>query len=469
MAHLKTLSTLVLSASLAGCLGLNDSNSSSDTASDDGGAIALPNTAISAALDYIDESLPEYGSAGSVAYLGSDLQRFFIRSARSLSPISMAYAAASASAGTSINTAWDGSGDSNLIAPPGGHPQDGEVVPGTSDPLDYITMKEYLGYQLRSDFSRESGDGGPYKPTLFGRFDSAISIVNILAELLPDGIVPGTSTVYITMDEEGNPVAAAETDEGAAPITLSVVDISADNDLYDVAIRVVSTAIDLDVRLWLTNTSSTLNFQQLEYQQVNNDDDGSIPIDAGDITRTSITTLNWNRTTGEMLFEYVSIDDDDNTTANGSVMRFYVAEEGGDAYLVAFEGDTAGDGSHNQYKAFSIATTGGDAATEALVSVNMQTSAKDDSDYHVSGSDFCVSMENGDAITGCTGLDGSALAMDTDFPAFISNVVAMNNADEVLEYLGLAAWTDITEPNLGSAPGYTGASDIGDGFAAPDI
>ncbi len=475
MNNSKWLSLLLIGCiALTGCL---DSDDDDDDADDDPigdsgelGAVTVPSTAINAALTYMDESLPEYGSASTVAYTKAQIQRFLVQSSRSWLPISTAHAAATATAGDTLTaTNWDSTSTANKIFPPGGFPQTNETYPDSTDPVVYVSLKEHIGKQLDADFARESGDGGAFKPTLFGRFDSAINIINVLAAAVPDGFEAGEQTIYITMDNQGTPTAAEEEDEGAIAIELDIVDISDDSTLYDLALRIVSEPMDLEVWVWLKNTTAVLNFQQLEYDMVDHEDDDSIPESAGEITRMSTVTLNWNRTSGEMLFEYVSVDDDAATQANGSAMRMYVEEEGGDSYLVGFEGDTAGDATRNTYSAFSIVSTGGDEAVDALLSLNIKTNAEDQSGFHVSGSDFCVSMQNGDPITsgGCTGLDDNGLSLTSSFPAFITNVIAVDEADDIVDRLGVGTWTDSDEPNLGSAPQFTGASDIASGFAAP--
>jgi hypothetical protein len=169
-----------------------------------------------------------------------------------------------------------------------------------------------------------------------------------------------------------------------------------------------------------------------------------------------------------MLFEYVSIDDENEnyTDVNGSAMRLYVEKTDGEAHLIAFEGDVAGDTTRNGFKIFSISTEGGNNATEAILSVNFNTQDKDQNDYHVAGTDFCVSMANGSATSGCTGLNNANLDFSSSFPAFVSNIIAMDEAQDILDAMNIGTWTTAAGVRNGSAPQFTDSSDISSGFSS---
>ena len=469
---MKLLSYLLYSfmiLSLTACLDLDDDDD------DDSNVTLQTQTITTEALDeavaYIDQSLPEYGSASTAAYFMTESKNRLLASVKNLSPIALANAAANpANAPTATATladAWDGSVAQYLISPPGGFPQTNETYPNTTDPVDYMNLKEHIGKQLESNFSRASGDDGSFKPTIFGRFDSALDISGILVALLPDGIKTGESTVYVKLVND-EPTASTSDDPNAAPVNLKVIDVSGSNSLYDLAIYIQSDALSVEDWVWLRNTSAALNFQQLEFKTVNNEDDDNITVAAGDIDRTSVTTLNWNRTSGEMLFEYVSIDDENEnyTDVNGSAMRLYVEKTDGEAHLIAFEGDVAGDTTRNEFKIFSISTEGGDSVTEAILSVNFNTKDKDQNDYHVAGTDFCVSMENGSATSGCTGLNNANLDFSSSFPAFVSNIIAMDEAQDILDAMNIGTWTTAAGVRNGSAPQFTDSSDISSGFSS---
>ncbi|NVK37400.1 MAG: hypothetical protein HWE18_05715 [Gammaproteobacteria bacterium] len=438
----------------------NDENSSAASQTS-----ALSETTVNELVSYIDDSLPEYGSAPSVAYFMTDTKNTLIAAAKQLSPFPLAHAAANATnAGATTDTidnAWDGTGNQYLISPPGGFPQANELYPGTSDPVVHVHMKDYMGYQLQNGYRREGSDGS-YKPTLFGRFDSAIEISDILNELLPNGLSSGETTVYVEMVND-EPVATTSEDPDGNPVELKIIDVSGSGSLYDYAIYVESTELGIQDWLWLRNTSSELNFQQLEYKQATE------TIDSVETTfqRMSVTTLNWNRSSGEMKFEYVSIDDDTNTQMNASIMRLYIKETDGEAHLISFEGDGAGDNTRNEYKLFAISTEGGDAATEALVTVNFNTKDKDNNDYHIASSGFCVNMADGSKSSGCTGLNDASLDFANSFPTFVTNVIAMTQADDVLDAMGIGTWEDAANSRNGSGPEFNDATDIGAGFSAP--
>lgn len=66
---------------------------------------ALSEATVNTLVSYIDDSLPEYGSAPSVAYLMTDTKNALIASAKHLSPFPLAHAAANATnAGATTDT-----------------------------------------------------------------------------------------------------------------------------------------------------------------------------------------------------------------------------------------------------------------------------------------------------------------------------------------------------------------------------
>ena len=464
MEYLPYVLTISLSLVLTACFD-SDSDDDDDSPSSVSSTQVISDENVAAVVNYVDESLPEYGSSSVASYFVTQTKNTLIAKAIQLSPISIAHAAANPSnAGATsdtIDNAWDGTGNQYLISPPGGFPQTDELYPGTSDAVVYMHMKEYIGKQLQGDFSREGSDGS-FKPTIFGRFENTLEISSILQELLPNGITAGETTVYVEMVND-SPVATTEDDPDGAAVELKIIDVSGNGSLYDFAIHVFSEDLQLKVWIWLRNTSTELNFQQLEYKSVTE------AINSVDTTfeRTSVSTLTWNISTGEMRFEYVSIDDDTNTQMNASAMRLYVEETDGMAHLISFEGDGAGETARNEYKLFAISTEGGDAATEALVSVNFNTKDKDNNDYHIASDAFCVNMADGSKSSGCTGLDNANLDFGTSFPAFITNVIAMDEAQDVLDAMGIGTWTEASNARNGSAPEFEDATDIGAGFTTP--
>lgn len=464
----------LIGLSLAACIDVGDDDEDDDTAtggSGGSGATTSVEASLDAAVEYMDEALPEYGSATATAYFMADTKRSLIAAAQTVSPISTAHAAAAPVTGTdNLATYWATSTDGQLISPAGGYSNNGtETYPNTGELVTLVNVKEYIGQQLDGDFVRESGDGGPYKPTLFGRFENALEIVKIMGQVFPDGPVAGDKQVYAIEDSSTGDITVSETEPAgqSMSVILKVVDISDDSDTYDMAIYVELGGGGSDQGdsnwMWLKNTADTLNFQHMEFKEITETiDSQSVSFD-----RTSVSTLRWNRTTGEMGFEYVSFDDDDNTQAYGNIMRAYIEETDGDAYMMAFEGDSSGGTDRDTHQIFSIASTGGEDATEALVSVNMDLTSNNQSnggqDLEVAGK-LCASMEDGDAITGCTSLDLGNLDVSTGFPTVVTNLIDIEHIGHILQFIGAATWTDSTAPELGGDLPFTDTTDMHLGY-----
>lgn len=467
----------LLGLSLMACIDTGDDDDDDDTAAGGGGnnTVASVEASLDAAVDYMDESLPEYGSAGTVAYITADAKRSLIAAAQSMSPISTAHAAAAAVSGTAnLNTYWATTTDGELVSPVGGYPGAGDTYPNSgtpAKPVEPINVKEYVGQHLDGDYLRFSGDDEPrpYKPNLFGRFENALEVVKILGEVYTEGLVAGDKTVFAVEDPNTGEIAISETQPAgqSMQVTLRIVDISADSDDYDTAIMVeMGGGEESDNNwMWMKNTENTLNFQHLEYKETSEN------IDNQNVTfeRTSLSTLRWNRTTGEMGFEYVSFDDDTNTQAYGNVMRVYISETGGDAYMMAFEGDSSGDATRDTHQAFSITSSGGDDATEALVSINMDITSNSGNnsgqDLEINGS-LCASMEDGDEIAdgGCTGLSLGSLDLSSAFPAVVTNLLNATEVADILEHAGVATWTTSATVTLGGELQFTDESDVHTGY-----
>lgn len=454
MRLIKLLLPPLLLAGLTACFDSDDDDDPAPTAS----STISVEASLDAAVAYMDESLPEYGSAGTVAYMKADAQRALIASAKALSPISSAHAVAAAVSGTAnLATHWETTTATQLVSPVGGFPGTAENYPGTSTQVTRVEVKEYIGQQLDGSFTRFSGDDTPrpYKPTLFGRFENSLEIVRIFGEVFPNGLVAGSEQISVQEDPDTGDVVVAEA--GAANtmnISLEVVDISTQSSTYDWAIYV-----DMGEEgnwMWVKNTTQALNFQHLESKEST---ENSVTFN-----RISLSTLRWDRSTGEMGFEYVSFDDDTNTQAYGNVMRAYISSTGGDSYMLSFEGDSSGDASRDTHQAFSLATTGGDSATSALVSVNMNITNSEGNDLAVNGS-LCASMEDGSAISGCTSLDLGNLDLSTGFPAVVTNLLDATTVASMLTHAGVATWTDTASPELGAALEFSDETDMGAGYS----
>ena len=449
----KALITPLLFVGLTACFDSDDDDDPAPAAS-----VSVEDS-LDAAVAYMDESLPEYGSAGTVAYITSDVQRALLAGAKTLSPISTAHAlAAPVSATANRTTHWETTTATELVSPVGGFPGTAENYPGTTTQVTRVDVKEYIGQQLDGSFTRESGDGGAYKPTLFGRFENSLEIVKIFGQVFPDGLVAGDKTIYMEQDAATGNVTIHETEvAGSQPITLKIVDISSSSTTYDMAIYV--DMVDNDNWMWVKNTTGALNFQHLESKSTS---ENSVTFN-----RISLSTLRWDRTSGEMGFEYVSFDDDTNTQAYGNVMRAYIDGTGGDGYMMSFEGDSSGDATRDTHQAFSLATTGGDDATEALVSVNMDITNSGGNDLEVNGS-LCASMANGDELTAsgsCGALSLGSMDLSSAFPTVVNNLLGATTVASMLTHVGIATWTDAAAPDTGAVLQFTDETDMHSGYS----
>jgi hypothetical protein len=443
------------------CVGLTACFDSDDDDDPAPAASVSVEDSLDAAVAYMDESLPEYGSAGTVAYMASDVQRALLAGAKTLSPISTAHAVAAPVSGTANLAAhWETTTATELVSPVGGFPGSAENYPGTTTQVARVEVKEYIGQQLDGSFTRFSGDDTPrpYKPTLFGRFENSLEIVRIFGEVFPNGLAVGTEQVSVQEDPDtGDVVVAAAGAANTMDISLEIVDISSQSTTYDWAIYV-----DMGEEgnwMWVKNTTEALNFQHLESKSTS---ENSVTFN-----RISLSTLRWNRTSGEMGFEYVSFDDDTNTQAYGNVMRAYIDGTGGDGYMLSFEGDSSGDATRDTHQAFSLATTGGDDATEALVSVNMDITNSGGNDLEVNGS-VCASMANGDELTdagSCGSLSLGSLDLSTSFPTVVNNLLGATTVASMLSDAGVATWTDTAAPDLGTTLQFTDETDMHSGYS----
>jgi len=459
MKNTTKLGTLVLCAAIAACGPFDKKDKKDSNKNGSSTSISELTSSINNASDYMNESLPEYGSASVAAYQMQKAKHFLIDQSQSLSPFPKAFAVATPGTGSSITpNIWDSTNNDHLIEPPGGYPQQNETY-ANGNAVVHVNLKDHFGHVLDFSYSRDSSDGGKYKPTIFGRLENGMEIIGILGTALPKGFKVGEQSFYIGMEANDSVVLKKEGDANAIKITVQVADISKKSDRYDYAMKIVGAApLDFENWVWLKNTKDAVNFQHLEYQSRTED---------GETFKTmSTSTLAWNQKTGEMSFEYISVDDDSDAHRHGSAMRLYVEEEGGKSYLTSFEGSTSG--TENAYNALSMVSTGGDAATETLVSFNFKTRSKSGNNIHYSADDLCVSMADGSLLTssGCTGLELGELNLNTNLPDFMNNVIAMTLAKDALDRRGLSAWTDLKNPNLGGTPAFTNADDIDAGYAA---
>lgn len=381
-------------------------------------------TSLNQAVSYMEESLPDVSDASSVTLITES----------SFYPFG----------GGTLPTAWDSTDADKKVTMPGGmggcsgnEPTYDGVVLNPSVP---VTIKDYVGMSLDPNFERcSSGSGASetYKPTIFGRLSGAIEIIGYLDSFLPrNGLgvyTNGEGTANITV--EGNAITVYYDVQDAAVTTY-----------YDKSVGVrgylngnLSQQVFANL-MWIRNNSTNLNFMFMEFGDYFADN-GTNGTD-GEIDSTSYTVMAYNKTTGEMGFEYVSDSAESGVAAstqpvnpNIEIFRFYVAGEGLEGQILSFAGDSASAGTN--YMAFSVYGPNGDASTSATVSVNY-----DDSTDQITGL-TCVSLPAATAATG-SACGGHTNALDLSggtFVGAITDIRGYATIADVLEGKGFQSGT----------------------------
>lgn len=402
----------IAALSLANCTSSSSSSSPSLT------------TSLNQAVSYMEESLPDVNDGSSMTLIDS----------RSFGP----------RAASTIPTAWEGSTAATMITMPGGmggcsgsEPTYNGVV---LNPSVEVTVKDYIGMSLDSSFSRCSSGGGAsetYKPTIFGRLSGAVDILGYLDRFLPrdsSGVYSnGSGTAVINV--EGNSITV----------------------YYDVADAAVTTYYDkaLGVRgyldgnlaqqvfanlMWIRNDTTELNFMFMEFGD-HFDDNGNNGSD-GVIDSTSYTVMAYNKSTGQMGFEYVSDSASASTGANTDpinpnmeVFRLFVAGEGQEAQITSYSGDSIAAGSPN-FTAFAVYGPNGDTSTEATASFNHRDPTPDT----ITGI-ACVALPAATAGAGPCGSHTNALDISGGLGTAITNIRAYTTIANVLQGKGFQAGT----------------------------
>lgn len=319
-------------------------------------------TSLNQAVSYMEQSLPDVNDGSSVTLIDS----------RSLTPF----------AASTLPTAWEGSGATQLITMPGGmggcsgsEPTYNGVV---LNPSVEVTIKDYIGMSLDSSFSRCSSGSGAnetYKPTIFGRLSNAVDIIGYLDRFLPRD----SSGVYTN----GEGTAVINVEGNSITVFYDVAD-AAVTTYYDKAIAVrgyldgnLSQQVFANL-MWMRNDTTSLNFMFMEFGDYF-DDSGSNGSD-GVIESTTYSVMAYNKSTGQMAFEYLQDSASTGTSAstqptnpNMEMFRLFVASEGQEAQILSYVGDSIPAGA--EFTAFSVYGPNGDASTDATVSLNHVDSA----------------------------------------------------------------------------------------------
>jgi hypothetical protein len=388
-------------------------------------------TSLNQAVTYMEESLPDV-SDGSSMTLISD---------RVITPFG----------GGTLPGAWDSSDADKKITMPGGmggcsgsEPTYNGVV---LNPSVEVTVKDYIGMSLDSSFSRCSSGGGAsdvYKPTIFGRLSGAVDIIGYLDRFLPrdsSGVYTnGTGTAVITVD--GISITVYYDVEDAAVTTYYDKAMGVRGYLTsDLAQQVFSNL------MWIRNDDTELNFMFMEFGD-NFDDNGTNGSD-NVIDSTSYTVMAYNKSTGQMGFEYVSDSASAGTGAgmdpvnpNMEIFRLFVAGEGQEAQITSYDGDSLTV--TPSFTAFAVYGPSGDSSTEATASFNY-----DDLTDQISGL-TCVTLPAATASGGaaCSG-HTNALDISGSLGTAITNIRAYTTIANVLQGKGFQGgtvssldWTD---------------------------
>lgn len=448
--------TLFASASflLSGC---SSSSSSNSTPFVENSAPSAQD--LEAVSSSVDSALPSYSSAPVV----TQSLRFMRKGVQDFVFPAKAYAVASpVLSGTDVASVWASTTASELIQPPGGVAQQGETYPDV-DGLDFdkageavenVNLQDFVGYHLESAYARDSGDGGIFKPTLFGQLDSMFNVLGVLSGGIPGEMVAGTYDFCVTEDDAMNLENAAcpdPIDDTVLSVSVEVVDVSTEQSLFDRAVQ-VSAGGEPFVWYWIRNSAEELNILQLEPA---NQEKSSV----------GINTLLQNKETGGLIFESLDSGDDSDADAQSKVMRL-VIEGGEDAkvYFSAFEGNSGGSGTyHNAFLVETESAVLDDAGGFARIQMNIEDQ-RDSTSASISGS-VCIDLNDDGAIatsSSCTTQAPDLADSGTgDFIEYIQAAIDVTSLDTVTTAYNVSAWTDSANVLAGPASlGFSGTSNF---------
>lgn len=386
---------------------------------------------LNSAVSYMGEALPDIDTAA-----------FHVNKKRSMSRKPL-------TANTLLGV-WDTSTSADMVTVPGG------AGSGCTDPIyngqdletnTNASIKDYIGMSLDPDFQRCS-DGGSsdyYKPTIFGRLANAIMIIGYLDSFLPKDSTTGVFT-------NGSGTETITVDGQEIDIQYSVAD-AAVTTYYDKALYIRGlqhgTSNQLFVNLmWIRNSSTELNFGFMEsgdHWDGGNNTNG----EDGDLDSITYSYLKYNKSSGQMAFEYVS--DSAETTAgtdpsnpNLESFRLFISGSGAAAQLSSYSGKSKT--SATGYTAFTIYGPNGESSSSVSVSVNHE-----DATNTLTGV-TCVALPATTA-SGTTVCSGQTAAADisSSLGAATSTIVGYQTLAEVLEGKGFDSstassldWSDST-------------------------
>jgi len=229
------------------------------------------------------------------------------------------------------------------IDPPGGtvsNPADEPTYLGSTIPTK-VNYRDYLKMSLDENFKRTS-NGRTFRPTLYGRFDNIATILTTIASsgVAMDGGMPAVGAFNVSVTVENQAVRVIGTVSAASNTTYydrkldlyGFSDTDSSGTLNGSETKMFHNLMWMRVSEGTVNTASTMNFMFVELGDRNSDATSDT---------VSISVLNWNRTTGKMMFEYVSVTDDAISNANMEVYRALIESTNGKTWVYGFSGKAA--------------------------------------------------------------------------------------------------------------------------------
>lgn len=284
-----------------------------------GGSSATANvgTQLTNAVSYLTKAIPDFGnSVGSRSTSDSvgDRTIEFITPAKFIS-----------------STAGD------KIDPPGGTVTNAASEPtylGATIPTT-VNYRDYLKMSLDENFKRTS-NGRTFRPTLYGRFDNISTILTTMADsgVAMDGGMPSIGSFNLNVTVEGQTVRVI----GSVTAATTTTYYDRRVDIYGFSDSDGSTTLNgsetkmFHNLMWMRVNGTTLNFMVVEL----GDRDSNATNDT-----VSISVLNWNQSTGKMMFEYLSVTDDAINNANMESFRALIESTNGKTWVYGFSGKAA--------------------------------------------------------------------------------------------------------------------------------
>jgi len=294
--------------------------------------------------------LPNYQSSTS-AKLARQLDQLLHR----LNPINNAHAGATASNFGDFASYWTGTSSEHLRFPPGGGFEENEVYPDENflegELITNVNNKTYLQMQLQSNFGRDDGDGGVYKPTLFGDILGTTEVLSILSLGVPSDMEAGSHEFCVSENENTQALALVDCPETIDPdgeielIRTDIADVSSEDSVFDRALALYfGDEVDPFAHYWIKNSNLSFSILQLEPG-------------GGDADAYGIQFLSFNKQSNAIIFEELQVTEAyEDDAGEIDFSRFYTeGSETGLTVLSIFSGNI-GEGSN--HSAIALASIG---------------------------------------------------------------------------------------------------------------